>query len=57
MLYGCIIEKGVLIGMGIMILNYVVIGENSLIGVGLLVIEGKVIFFNVLVFGCLVKVI
>lgn len=57
MLYGCKIGDGVLIGMGLIILNNVIIGENSLIGVGFLVIEGKIILLNVLVFGWFVKVI
>lgn len=56
-IHGCEIQNGVLIGMGSIVLNDAVIGENSLIGAGSLVTEGTVIPPNMLAFGSPAKVI
>ena len=40
-LHGCTIEDRVLVGMGAIVLNNAVIGEDCLIGAGALVTEGK----------------
>lgn len=50
-LHGCIIEDGVLIGMGATVLNGARIGTGSLIGAGALVTEGKEIAPGSLVMG------
>lgn len=42
MLHGCTLGNRVLVGMGAIVLNHVVIGDDCLIGAGALVTEGKV---------------
>lgn len=56
-LHGCILEEGVLIGMGATVLNGAVIGAGSLIGAGALVTEGKVIPPGSMVLGAPGKVV
>ncbi len=51
MLHGCSIGKGVLIGIGAIVLNGAKIGAGSLIGAGALVPQGKEIPPNSLVMG------
>ncbi len=51
MLHGCVIDDGVLIGMGATLLNGARIGAGSLIGAGALVTEGKEIPPGSLVMG------
>lgn len=41
-LHGCTLGDRVLIGMGAILLNHAVIGEDSIVGAGALVTEGKV---------------
>jgi len=50
-LHGCILEAGVLVGMGAVVLNGARIGAGSLIGAGALVTEGKEIPPGSLVMG------
>jgi carbonic anhydrase/acetyltransferase-like protein (isoleucine patch superfamily) len=56
MLHGCTIEDNCLIGMGAIILNKAVIGEESMVGAGALVTQGTIIPPRSLVLGSPAKV-
>lgn len=56
-IHGCVLKKGVLVGMGATILDGAVIGENSIIGANSLIPAGKVIPPNSLVLGSPGKVV
>ncbi|MGI6450209.1 MAG: gamma carbonic anhydrase family protein [Desulfitobacteriia bacterium] len=56
-LHGCTIKKGSLIGMGAIILNQSVIGENCLVAAGSLVPERKVFPPNTLILGSPAKAV
>lgn len=56
-LHGCIIYDNVLIGIGAIVLDECVIGENSIIAAGSLVPPGKIIPPNSMVMGSPAKII
>lgn len=51
-LHSCHVKSGALIGMGAIVLNRSVIGEDAVVGAGALVAEDKVIAPRSLVVGC-----
>lgn len=56
-LYGCIVCCNVLVGMNVVVMDGVVIGENSIVGVVVFVKVKVEMFVNYLIIGSLVKVI
>lgn len=55
--HGCTIQDRVLVGMGAILLDHVVVGEDSIIGAGALVTGGKIIPPRSLVIGSPAKVV
>lgn len=55
--HGCVIEDGVLVGMGAVVLNGAVVGAGSLVAAGAVVREGMVVPPNSLVAGVPAKVV
>lgn len=53
--YGCILKDNVLIGMGVIVMDYVVVEENCLIVVGVVVLEKMYCELGYIYVGVLVR--
>lgn len=54
LVYGCIFKDNVFVGMGVIVMDYVVVEENVLIVVGVVVLENSYLEFGYIYVGVLV---